>query len=125
MLDASNGGTAVLGDVVNSLVELRDGLFETAQSTAPSTVPETEKDLIALEDLIIDKMGELSSTMVRMETVRNHDEDYVMALDKQISKDLEIDLSEAIMRLTKVSTAYQAAMQVGAQLLNNSLLNYL
>ena len=125
MLDASNGQTAVLGDVVNSLVELRDGLFETAQSTAPSTVPDTEKDLIALEDLIIDKMGELSSTMVRMETVRNHDEDYVMALDKQISKDLEIDMSEAIMRLTKVSTAYQAAMQVGAQLLNNSLLNYL
>jgi flagellin-like hook-associated protein FlgL len=125
MLDASNGNTAVLGNVVNSLVELRDGLFETAQSTAPSTVPETEKDLIALEDLIIDKMGELSSTMVRMETVRNHDEDYVMALDKQISKDLEIDMSEAIMRLSKVSTAYQAAMQVGAQLLNNSLLNYL
>lgn len=125
MLDASNGKTAHLGNVVNSLVELRDGLFETAQSTAPSTVPETEKDLIALEDLIIDKMGELSSTMVRMETVRNHDEDYVMALDKQISKDLEIDMSEAIMRLTKVSTAYQAAMQVGAQLLNNSLLNYL
>ena len=80
---------------------MRDGLFETAQSTAPSTVPDTEKDLIALEDLIIDKMGELSSTMVRMETVRNHDEDYVMALDKQISKDLEIDMSEAIMRLTK------------------------
>jgi flagellin-like hook-associated protein FlgL len=48
-----------------------------------------------------------------------------MALDKQISKDLEIDMSEAIMRLSKVSTAYQAAMQVGAQLLNNSLLNYL
>lgn len=125
MLKASNGNTSVLGNVVNSLVELRDGLFETAQSTAPSTVPDTEKDLIALEDLIIDKMGELSSTMVRMETVRNHDEDYVMALDKQISKDLEIDMSEAIMRLSKVSTAYQAAMQVGAQLLNNSLLNYL
>ena len=37
----------------------------------------------------------------------------------------KIDFSVAIMRLSKVSTAYQAAMQVGAQLLNNSLLNYL
>ena len=63
--------------------------------------------------------------MVRMETSKAHDEDYVMALDKRISGDLEIDISEAIMRLTRVSTAYQAAMQVGAQLLNNSLLNYL
>ncbi|MDA7756977.1 hypothetical protein N8920_03650 [Opitutales bacterium] len=124
-LNASNGNTAVLGNAVNSLVELRDGLFDAAKSTSPSTVPETEKDLIALEDTIIDRMGELSATMVRMETVRTHDEDYVMALDKQISKDLEIDMSEAIMRLTRVSTAYQAAMQVGAQLLNTSLLNYL
>ena len=125
MLDAANGQTATLGEVVNSLVDLRDGLFEAAGSSSPSSVPETEKDLIALEDLIIDKMGELSATMVRMETVRNHDEDYVMALDKQVAKDLEVDMSEAIMRLTQVSTAYQAAMQVGAQLLNTSLLNYL
>jgi len=125
MLDASNGKTAALGEVVNSLVELRDGLFETAQSTAPSTVPETEKNLLSLEDLIIDNMGELSATMVRMEMVRNHDEEYVMALDKQIAKDIEVDISEAIMRLTQVSTSYQAAMQVGAQLLNSSLLNYL
>jgi len=29
------------------------------------------------------------------------------------------------MELTRISTAYQAAMQVGAQLLNTSLLNYL
>jgi flagellin-like hook-associated protein FlgL len=70
-------------------------------------------------------MGELSATMVRMEMVRNHDEEYVMALDKQIAKDIEVDISEAIMRLTQVSTSYQAAMQVGAQLLNSSLLNYL
>jgi flagellin-like hook-associated protein FlgL len=60
-----------------------------------------------------------------MEMVRNHDEEYVMALDKQIAKDIEVDISEAIMRLTQVSTSYQAAMQVGAQLLNSSLLNYL
>ena len=38
MLDASNGKTAALGEVVNSLVELRDGLFETAQSTVPRTL---------------------------------------------------------------------------------------
>jgi len=100
-------------------------LFDISASPQASSVLDTEKELIALEDSIIDKIGELSSKMVRMETVRAHDEDYMMALDKQISKDLEIDMSEAIMRLTKVSTAYQAAMQVGAQLLNNSLLNYL
>ena len=48
-----------------------------------------------------------------------------MSIDKQISRDLEVDLSEAIMRLSRISMSYQAAMQVGSQMLNNSLLNYL
>ena len=78
-----------------------------------------------LKNKIIDKMGELTASMVRMETVKAHDEDYFMQLDQRISRDLDIDLSETIMRLSRVSTAYQAAMQVGAQLLNTSLLNYL
>ena len=69
-------------------------------------------------------MGELSSRMVRMNTVRSHDEEYFMQLDQRISK-ADIDLSEAIMRLTRISTAYQASLQVGSQLLNTSLLNYL
>ena len=74
---------------------------------------------------MVDKIGELSSTMVRMNTVRSHDEEYFLELDQRLAKDLDVDLSEAIMQLTRVSTAYQAAMQVGAQLLNTSLLNYL
>jgi flagellar hook-associated protein 3 FlgL len=60
-----------------------------------------------------------------MESVRAYDEDYHMQLEQRLAKDLDIDLSQAIMELTRVSTAYQAAMQVGAQLLNTSLLNYI
>ena len=63
--------------------------------------------------------------MVRMNTVRSHDEEYYLEIDQRLSNDLDVDISEAIMQLTRVSTAYQAAMQVGAQLLNTSLLNYL
>jgi len=48
-----------------------------------------------------------------------------LELDRRLAQDLDIDMSDAIMRLTRASTAYQAAMQVGAQLLNTSLLNYL
>ena len=84
-----------------------------------------KKKLSLLEDEIVNKMGELTASMVRIETVNSHDEEYSMSIDKQISNDLEIDLSEAIMRLTRISTSYQAAMQVGSQMLNNSLLNCL
>ena len=124
-IDSSDGNTAGLGNVVNTLVELRDGLANATPSHYSQEVENAEKKLIDLEDEIIDKMGELSASMLRMETVKAHDEDYFMQLDQRVSRDLDIDLSEAIMRLTRVSTAYQAAMQVGAQLLNSSLLNYL
>ena len=125
MLDSSDGQTEKLGDVVKTLVQLRDGLAESNPVNFSDEVNAAENNLIGLEDDLINKMGELSAVMVRMDTVKLHDEDYFMQLDEQISRDLNIDMSEAIMRLTRVSTAYQAAMQVGAQMLNNSLLNYL
>ena len=125
MLDSSGDKTKELGDIVNSLVQLRDGLSSSSPNLYSQEIADAEQGLISMEDNLINKMGELSAKMVRMETVRAHDEDYLLQLDQQISRDLDVDLSEAIMRLTRVSTAYQAAMQVGAQLLNTSLLNYL
>ena len=124
-LDADNNGTKELGDVVNSLVDLRDALANATPSHYSQAVEDEEMKLLQQEDKLINKLGELSSKMVRMETVRAHDEDYYVQLDQRISNDVDIDLSEAIMRLTRLSTSYQAALQIGSQLLNTSLLNYL
>ena len=124
-MDAKEGNTAELASVVESLVELRNGLKVSNLTEMAQIVQSLETELINNEDSVVDKMGELSSTLVRMNTVRAFDEEYHLDIDQRLAKDLDIDLSEAIMQLTRVSTAYQAAMQVGAQLLNTSLLNYL
>lgn len=124
-LSASNGNTAELASVVEALVELRNGLGHSSLSDMAQIVQSLEETLISNEDAVVDKMGELSSTLVRMNTVKAHDQEYHLEIDQRLAKDLDVDLSEAIMQLTRVSTAYQAAMQVGAQLLNTSLLNYL
>jgi len=124
-LDAEDGNTAELADVVGSLIELREGLKEDSPGELSRRVQIVESDLVRREDLVVDKLGELSSLLVRMESVRAYDEDYHQLLEQRLAKDLDTDLSEAIMELTRVSTAYQAAMQVSAQLLNTSLLNYL
>jgi flagellin-like hook-associated protein FlgL len=124
-LDADNNGTQELGDVVNSLVDLREALSNATPSHYSQEVEDEEMELLQQEDRLINKMGELSARMLRMETVKSHDEDYFVQLDQRISNDVDIDLSEAIMRLTRLSTSYQAALQIGSQLLNTSLLNYL
>jgi flagellin-like hook-associated protein FlgL len=125
LLDASNQGTESLGDVVNTLVDLRNGLLNPNSISFAEEVQTAERELISSEDDLVDKMGELAASLTRIETVNSHDEEYSLSIDKQIANDLEVDLSEAIMRLSRVSMAYQAAMQVGSQMLNNSLLNYL
>lgn len=124
-LSAKRDGTKELGDAVQTIIELRDSLNNANPSHYSQAVENSGKELIAQEESLINKMGELASRMVRMNTVRSHDEDYFMQLDQRIAKDVDIDLSEAIMRLTRISTAYQASLQVGSQLLNTSLLNYL
>jgi flagellar hook-associated protein 3 FlgL len=124
-LDAEDGNTAELANVLESLIELRDGLSEDSPSELSRRVQLVENELIQREDEVVDKLGELSSLLIRMESVRAYDEDYHLQLEQRLAKDLDIDLSQAIMELTRVSTAYQAAMQVGAQLLNTSLLNYI
>ena len=92
-LSAEKDGTKELGDAVQTIVELRDSLANAIPSHYSQAVENAEKDLIGQEEALINKMGELSSRMVRMDTVRAHDEDYFMQLDQRISKDIDIDLS--------------------------------
>jgi len=124
-LNAEGNNTSELADILDSMVELRNSLGNDDTSIMAQQIQDVERNLINFEDKVVDKMGELSSIMVRMDTVRAHDEDYHLALDQRLAQDLDVDMSDAIMRLTQISTAYQAAMQVGANLLNTSLLNYL
>jgi flagellin-like hook-associated protein FlgL len=124
-LDAENNNTAELADLLDSIVELRNGLRDNDPTTMAQQIQSVERDLINSENEVVNKMGELSAVMVRMDTVRAHDEEYHLAIDQRLANDLDVDISDAIMRLTQISTAYQAAMQVGANLLNTSLLNYL
>lgn len=125
LLEAKEGGTEELGEVVSALVDLREALRSAKPSGYAAEVEIANQKLISLEEQVVDKMGELAAKMVRMETVKSHDEEYYMELNARVSRDLDVDVSEAIMRLMQASTSYQAALQVGAQIMNTSLLNYL
>ena len=124
-LSAENDGTKQLSQTLDSLVTIRDSLLSANPSSFSDDFQLAETILIAHEDELVNQMGEITSNIVRMDTAKSHDEEYFMELDQRISRDIDIDLSEAIMRLTQVNTSYQAALQIGSQLLNTSLLNYL
>jgi flagellin-like hook-associated protein FlgL len=48
-----------------------------------------------------------------------------LTLQSLVSKEADADLAETLVHLTAVQTAYQAALQNGDPILNNSLLDYL
>ena len=88
-----------------ALVQLRDGLAESNPVNFSDEVNAAENNLIGLEDDLINKMGELSAVMVRMDTVKLHDEDYFMQLDEQISRSISTCLRHYASY--RVSTAYR------------------
>jgi flagellin-like hook-associated protein FlgL len=46
-------------------------------------------------------------------------------LDTEISRQVDVDLAESLVELGRVETAYQAALQSSARILNLSLFDYL
>ena len=118
-LSAENGATKQLSQTLDSLVTIRDGLLSENPSDFTKEMQKAEASLISHEDQIINQIGEITSNIVRMDTAKAHDEEYFMELDLRVSRDIDVDLSEAIMRLTRVSTAYQASCRLGLNYLTH------
>ena len=71
-----------LKKVLDSLVDLRNGLSASDPGEMLRSFNHLAEDLIVQEDMVVDKIGELSSSMVRMNTVRSHDEEYFLEIEQ-------------------------------------------
>lgn len=115
---ATNEG---LRDYLNGLVALRDALLV----NDPAAVSTAQEDLIEGEDLIVNSLAEHGGIQARIEattallTSRSDD------IEGLISGEADIDLPEYIVRLSQSQTAYQAALQSGANIMRLSLLDYI
>lgn len=110
-----------LGDFINNLVAMRDAL----QSGSTASVQTAQTGLQASEDDILGAVSTLASTQTRLEGDRAQNEARFSELENLTSKEADADLSETVVKLTQTQTAYQAALQVGAQVMRVSLLDYL
>jgi flagellar hook-associated protein 3 FlgL len=115
---ATNEG---LRDYLNDLVALRDALLV----NDPAAVSTAQEGLIEGEDLIVNSLAEHGGIQARIEATtallisRSDDVEGV------ISGEADIDLPEYIVRLSQSQTAYQAALQSGANIMRLSLLDYI
>ncbi len=110
-----------LGAFINNLVSMRDAL----QSGSTPAVASAQANLLASEDDILGAVSTVASTQTRLEGTLAQNGARFSELEEMTSKETDADLSETIVKLTQTQTAYQAALQVGAQVMRVSLLDYL
>jgi flagellar hook-associated protein 3 FlgL len=78
-----------------------------------------------MEDTILSALSRAGTIQYRLETAMKDLEVRYEGTEKLISTDADIDFAEATVRLNRAQMAYQAAIQSGARIQSNSLLDYL
>ncbi len=110
-----------MGTFLNNLVAMRDAL----QSGDVSSIQAAQPGLQTSEDNILGAVTDVGATQTRLQAATAQSTSRFNELTQLSSKDTDADMSTTIVKLTHAQTAYQAALQVGAQVMRLSLLNYL
>lgn len=114
----NNNGTA---DFINRLVSLRTALTNGDADAITALRP----DLRDSENDVLDTLGRFASQQSRLETAQDTLSTRFDQSTARINGYNDVDLSTAMVELTKSQTAYQAAIQTTAKISQHSLLDYL
>lgn len=109
-------------DLLNHLISLQNNLISgnTAQIAA------TDRGNLAKdEDNLLYHISSNGAIQARLETTQALNGERGLAIEEQVSKEVDADLAQTLVKLNQTQTAYQAALQSGARALNLSLLDYL
>ena len=121
---SSNGKIA---DFITRLIALRDGLNNTAGAADGGTaaISAARGTLLTSENEIIGVIADNAAMQTRIEAVKTQANARFDNLGSLISKDGDVNIAQTMVDLTRAKTAYQAAMQAGAETLKLSLLDYI
>jgi|SoiMethySBSTD1v2_1073268.scaffolds.fasta_scaffold801937_1 flagellar hook-associated protein 3 FlgL len=109
-------------DFLGHLIDLQNHLLAADVASIEAT------DRTALgrdEDNFLYQVGTNGAIQSRLESTNSLAGQRMDTLEKLVSKEVDADLTETIVRLTQTQTAYQAALQSAGRILGSSLLDYL
>lgn len=111
-----------LADFGSALISLRDALDNQDKTQLTGTV---QTSLQSSEDNILDGVSTIGAIQTRLEANSSQNQARFTSLQSLASNDTDADLATTTVKLTQANTAYQAAMESGAKILQMSLLDYL
>ena len=116
--NATNTG---LQDFINDLVRLRDALL----ANSSSGVATAQTGLMAGEDILVSSLADQGGVQTRIEATQAQLAGRATDLESLVSSETDVDLPTTVVRLNQAQTAYQAALQSAANIMQVSLLDYL
>jgi flagellar hook-associated protein 3 FlgL len=109
-------------DLLNHLISLQNNLI--AGNTA--AIAATDRaNLVNDEANLLYHISSNGAIQARLETTQVLNAERGLAIEEQVSKEVDADLAQTMVKLSQTQTAYEAALQSGAKALNLSLLDYL
>ena len=109
-------------DLFQHLISLRDQLLSgDAKAVAAETRDALKKD----EDNVLYHIAGNGALQSRLETMLKLNKTEKTAIETDLSQNADIDMSDAIVRLSQQQTAYQATLQSAGTVMNMSLLSFL
>lgn len=109
-------------DFFNHLISLRDNLLA-GNTTAINTI--NRQELGQDEDNFLVHFGNVGAVQARLEAAESISRTRSQSVEALVSKEADADLAQTIVRLSETQNAYQAALQSGGTILNQSLLDYI
>lgn len=110
-----------IGLFIQRLVDFRDAL----QSNNTDDIVLKGQEVKKSEQDLANMIAENGAQASRLNSLKDSMSVRFSNITEQTSRETAVDIPEAMVNLTKVQTAYQAAMQAGAQILRLSLLDYI
>ena len=77
------------------------------------------------EDDLLVMLSSLGAVQMRIEVESSRNSTMYGELDTEISRQVDVDLAESLVELGRVETAYQAALNSTAKIMNLSLVDFL
>ena len=106
---------------MNNLRDLRNAMEQndsTALATAQTALKTSEGD-------IVNAVAEVSASRGRLDSIKDAASKRFSDIGVQLNNETDVDIAQTLVDLTKVQTAYQAALQAGGEVLKLSLLDYI
>ncbi|MEK7780107.1 MAG: hypothetical protein AAB370_01235 [Verrucomicrobiota bacterium] len=109
-------------DLLNHLISLQNNLL----SGNTAAIAATDRGNLARdEENLLYHISSNGAIQSRLEATQSMNQERGIAIESQVSKEVDADLAQTLVKLSQTQTAYEAALQSGAKALNLSLLDYL